>query len=174
VTFQAYTETLRVTGFDAAGPGTSTWELGEFRVPQPRSFDPILRTDPDTGRTFTSQLLLACSQGGFTDDDGRSFTLSQGCGPASAFDHQTVGFGPYVKGSPLAALKNPVTNYPNVVYYCAQDCGHGQVLDEHRRWHHLPTTGVVYTTAECQLGRIFGHIKLRSGASPATLTDAWS
>jgi hypothetical protein len=62
VLFQAYTETLRVT--DMKPGGKATWELGKFPTPQPRSFDPILRTDEDTGRTFTSQLLLACSQGG--------------------------------------------------------------------------------------------------------------
>ena len=157
VLFQAYTETLRVT--DLADDGSATWELGAFPLPQPRSFDPILRTDPDTGRTFTSQLLLACSQGGFTDDDGASFTLSQGCGIGSLFDHQTVGFGPYVEGSPLAALKNPVTDYPNVVYYCAQDVVTAKCSMSTDGGITFPTTSVVYTTAECQLGGIFGHIK---------------
>ncbi len=159
VLFQAYTETLRVTGFDAAGPGSSTWELGQFPVPQPRSFDPILRTDPDTGRTFTSQLLLACSQGGFTDDDAASFTLSTGCGPGSLFDHQSVGFGHYVEGSPLAALKNPVTDYPNVVYYCAQDVASAKCSMSTDGGITFPTTSVVYTTVECQAGGIFGHLK---------------
>lgn len=155
VLYQAYTETLRVTGFDDRGG--ATWELGSFPVPQPRSFDPILRTDPDTGRTFTSQLLLACSQGGFTDDDATSFTLSTGCGPGSAFDHQTVGFGPYVEGSPL--VKNPLTDYPNVVYYCAQDVVTAKCSMSTDGGITFPVTGVVYTTAECQLGGIFGHIK---------------
>lgn len=157
ILYQAYTETLRVTGMRPGG--AATWELGAFPVPQPRSFDPILRTDPDTGRTFTSQLLLACSQGGFTDDDAKSFTLSQGCGIGSAFDHQTVGFGPYVKGSRLAALKNPVTDYPNVVYYCAQDVATAKCSMSTDGGITFPTTSVVYTTAECQLGGIFGHIK---------------
>ena len=157
VLFQAYTETLRVT--DLADDGSATWELGTFPLPQPRSFDPILRTDPDTGRTFTSQLLLACSQAGFTDDDARSFTPSTGCGPGSLFDHQSVGFGPYVEGSPLAALKNPVTDYPNVVYYCAQDVVTAKCSMSTDGGITFPTTSVVYTTAECQLGGIFGHIK---------------
>lgn len=157
ILYQAYTETLRVT--DLKPGGAATWELGTFPVPQERSFDPILRTDPDTGRTFTSQLLLACSQGGFTDDDAESFTLSQGCGIGSAFDHQTVGFGPYVEGSPLAALKNPVTDYPNVVYYCAQDVVTAKCSMSTDGGITFPTTSVVYTTAECQLGGIFGHVK---------------
>lgn len=157
VLFQAYTETLRVTGMQPGGK--ATWELGKFPVRQDVSFDPILRTDPDTGRTFTSQLLLACSQGGFSDDDAKSFTLSQGCGVGSAFDHQTVGFGPYVKGGALAAAKNPVTNYPNVVYYCAQDVVTAKCSMSTDGGITFPTTSVVYTTAECQLGGIFGHIK---------------
>jgi hypothetical protein len=157
ILYQAYTETLRVT--DLKPDGRATWERGTFPVPQERSFDPILRTDPDTGRTFTSQLLLACSQGGFTDDDGRSFTLSQGCGIGSAFDHQTVGFGPYVAGSRLAALKSPLADYPNVVYYCAQDVVTAKCSMSTDGGITFPVTSVVYTTAECQLGGIFGHIK---------------
>lgn len=142
VLFQAYTETLRVTDF--AEDGSATWELGEFPTPQPRSFDPILDTDPETGRTFTSQLLLACSQGGFTDDDGASFTLSTGCGPGSLFDHQSVGFGKYVEGSPL--VKNPVTDYPNVVYYCAQDVASAKCSMSTDGGITFPVTGVAYTS----------------------------
>jgi hypothetical protein len=152
--YQSYTETLRVT--DCKPNGSATWELGDFPTPAAGSFDPILRTDEDTGRTFTSQLLLACSQGGFTDDDAKSFTLSQGCGIGSAFDHQTVGFGPYVESSPLAALKNPVTNYPNVVYYCAQDVATAKCSMSTDGGITFPVTGVVYTTGECQLG---GHLR---------------
>jgi hypothetical protein len=157
VMFQNYTDTLRVTDFKPNG--TAKWELGKFPIPQPVSFDPILETDPDTGRTFTSQLLLACSQGGFTDDDGRTFELSQGCGPGSAFDHQTVGFGPYVKGSPLAALKDPVENYPNVVYYCAQDVASAKCSMSTDGGRTFPTTSTAYTYAQCPSGGIFGHIK---------------
>lgn len=157
VLFQAYTETLRVTGFDAAGPGTSTWELGKFPIPQEVSFDPILRTDPDTGRTFTSQLLLACSQAGFTDDDGRSFTPSTGCGPGALFDHQSVGFGKYVKGSLLP--RTPTSTYPNVVYYCAQATLTSNCSMSTDGGITFPITRPAYTSAECLGGAIFGHIK---------------
>ncbi|MBK5307956.1 MAG: exo-alpha-sialidase [Frankiaceae bacterium] len=157
VVFQAYTETLRVTEFDKAGPGKAKWELGNYPLPQPRSFDPILRTDEMTGRTFTSQLLLACSQAAFTDDDGRTFTPSSGCGPGTLFDHQSVGFGPYVEGSQLP--KSPVADYPNVVYYCAQDVGTAKCAMSTDGGLTFPVSGVAYTTAECQLGGIFGHIK---------------
>lgn len=157
VLFQSYTDTLRVTDFKA--DGTAKWELGDFPTPQPVSFDPILETDPDTGRTFTSQLLLGCSQGGYTDDDGRTFQLSEGCGLGSAFDHQTVGFGRYVKGSPLLALKDPIANYPNVVYYCAQDIASAKCSMSTDGGRTFPTTGVAYTYPQCPSGGIFGHLK---------------
>src|SRR3954467_8978465 len=57
--FQAYTTTARAPGFD--GLGGPPWT----DLPQPAattSLDPILWTDRGTGRTITSQLLLACSQ----------------------------------------------------------------------------------------------------------------
>lgn len=155
--FQSYTRTLRVTDFKS--DGTATWEIGDFPTPQPISFDPILDTDPDTGRTFTSQLLLACSQGGYTDDDGRTFSLSQGCGLGSAFDHQTVGFGRYVKDSPLAPLKDPVANYPNVVYYCAQDIASAKCSMSTDGGRTFPVTSTAYTYPQCPNGGIFGHIK---------------
>jgi hypothetical protein len=157
VLFQSYTTTLRVTDFKQ--DGTARWEAGRFPVPQPVSFDPILETDPDTGRTFTSQLLLACSQGGYTDDDGRTFQLSEGCGPASAFDHQTVGFGRYVDGGPLAALRDPVADYPNVVYYCAQDYATATCSMSTDGGRTFPTSAVAYTYPECPSGGVFGHIK---------------
>lgn len=157
VLFQSYTKTLRVTDFKA--DGKATWEIGKFPTPQPISFDPILDTDPDTGRTFTSQLLLACSQGGYTDDDGRTFELSEGCGLGSAFDHQTVGFGPYVKGGALAALKDPIENYPNVVYYCAQDVASAKCSMSTDGGRTFPTSSVAYSFPQCPNGGIFGHIK---------------
>src|SRR3954467_9816421 len=112
--FQAYTTTAKVTGFD--GNGGATWP----DVPQPAattSLDPILWTDRGTGRTITSQLLLACSQAAFTDDDGASWLPSQGCGVGTGIDHQTIGGGPFAAGS--LATADPV--YPNAVYYCTQD-----------------------------------------------------
>src|SRR6476619_8202045 len=75
--FQAYTTTARVTGFD--GLGHAKWE----DVTEPTavtSLDPILWTDRDTGRTISSQLLLACSKAMVTDNDGASWTPSTGCG----------------------------------------------------------------------------------------------
>src|SRR6185295_13093365 len=76
--------------------------------------DPILSTDSATGRTFSSQLLGRTSLLSYTDDDGASWTPSQGSGISSGVDHQTVGAGPFAP--PLVGV-----TYPHAVYYCSQD-----------------------------------------------------
>src|SRR4051794_40778924 len=110
--FQAGVTTAKVTGFD--GHGHATWS----DVTEPTALttlDPILWTDRDTGRTISSQLLLACSKAAISDDDGGTWLPSQGCGIGTGIDHQTVGGGPFA--GPLHGA-NPV--YPNAVYYCTQ------------------------------------------------------
>src|SRR3954453_17442665 len=73
VLFQSNITTAKVGGFD--GAGHAHWR----DVTEPTaitSLDPILWTDRDTGRTISSQLLLACSKAMFTDDDGASWLPS--------------------------------------------------------------------------------------------------
>src|SRR3954454_18115214 len=111
--FQAYTTTAKVTGFD--GAGHATWE-GVTEPTAITSLDPILWTDRDTGRSISSQLLLACSKAMVTDNDGASWTPSTGCGIGTGIDHQTIGGGPWSSGG-LGA--SPL--YPHAVYYCTQD-----------------------------------------------------
>ena len=104
--------------------GTSSWKLVNDDAADPSnkvSLDPIGFTDSVTGRTFVSQLYLACSGMSYTDDDFASaVTPSQGCGSViNGFDHQTVGGGPYPQGmGPL-----PGISYPHAVYYCSQGVG---------------------------------------------------
>jgi hypothetical protein len=110
--FQSYVTTLKVSGFDGAGHATWT------DVTEPTaavSLDPILWTDRDTGRTFTSHLLLACSKAMFSDDDGGTWLPSQGCGIGTGIDHQTIG------GGPFAGLLHDNPIYPDAVYYCTQN-----------------------------------------------------
>lgn len=116
VMFQSGLSTQRVT-FDAKGR-MSKKEVAHDLTSQ-ETFDPIVFTDQQTHRTFVSQLYLACSFMAFTDDAGANWTPSEGCGPGSVVDHQTVGGGPYRTElrPPLAGL----TGYPNAVYYCAQN-----------------------------------------------------
>ncbi len=106
--------TLKVAFDDKAR--TSEWKDVTAQHHGLTTLDPILFTDSETGRTFVSQLLLACSAAEYTDNDGEGttpWTPSQGCGVGTGIDHQSVGGGPYPEGSaPLGAV------YPNAVYYC--------------------------------------------------------
>ena len=104
--------------------GTSTWTLVNDDVTDPSnkiSLDPIGFTDHVTGRTFVSQLYLACSAAAYTDDDFDTAAIpSQGCGSGiNGFDHQTFGGGPFPEGLlPVSGLV-----YPHAVYYCSQGQG---------------------------------------------------
>src|SRR5256885_5503238 len=111
--FQAYTTTARVTGYDGAGHATWTDVTEPTAI---TSLDPILWTDRSTGRSISSQLLLACSKAMITDDDGATWTPSQGCGVGTGIDHQTIGGGPFA-----GVVKGADPLYPNAVYYCTQD-----------------------------------------------------
>ena len=151
--FQSYVTTAKVTDFDGAGHATWT------DVTEPTalvSLDPILWTDRDTGRTISSQLLLACSKAMTTDDDGGTWLPSTGCGVGTGIDHQTIGGGPFAQGSLASA--DPI--YPNAVYYCTQD----GVVAAHCATSYDggttfgPTT-IPYTADKCPL-LLHGHIKV--------------
>src|SRR4051795_3506723 len=150
--FQSYTTTAKVSGFD--GAGHANWQ----DVTEPTavtSLDPILWTDRDTGRSISSQLLLACSKAMITDNDGASWTPSTGCGIGTGIDHQTIGGGPWSSGG-----LGPSPLYPHAVYYCTQDgfvAAHcatsydgGQTFGPERE---------TYTVDQCPL-LLHGHIKV--------------
>ncbi|MHB8511996.1 MAG: sialidase family protein [Actinomycetota bacterium] len=105
--------TLRVHWDEASPQRKPTISVVDPTTSQ-RSLDAILTVDSRTGRTFVSQLLGACSAMSFSDNDGASWTPTQGCGPGVLLDHQSVGVGPV--HAPLPSLF-----YPGVVYYCAQN-----------------------------------------------------
>ncbi len=123
VMFQAYTETLRVSFDDSTSPATATW--ADVTAPNAVfSMDPILFTDPVTGRTAVSQLVSSllvpgggCSLSAVTDDDGETWIPSTGCGAPGAYDHQTIGGGAYADpdAHPVKA-----TDYDRGMYYCGQ------------------------------------------------------
>jgi hypothetical protein len=149
VMFQAGTTTARVD-FSQAPP---TWT----DVTEPTAiatFDPILYTDRDTGRTFSSQLLLACSKMSFTDDDGGSWTPSQGCGVGTGVDHQTVGGGPF-----SASGLGSVTGYKNAVYYCAQASVDAQCAISRDGGQTFGPGVPIYTAQQCGQG-LHGHLKV--------------
>jgi hypothetical protein len=115
VFFLALLETLKVSGL---GSGAETWTDVAPLHTQLQTQDPILETDPVSGRTWVSQLDLACSRIAYTDDAGATWTPAViGCAAGAMVDHQTVGSGPWVSGGTLAAA----ATYPRAVYYCAHD-----------------------------------------------------
>jgi hypothetical protein len=148
--FQANQNTYKVAFDDAAG--TSTWTDVTGNTTGQITLDPILWTDSRNGRTFVSQLLLACSAAEFTNDDGATWIPSQGCGEGTGIDHQSVGGGPFPPNlAPASAV------YPSAVYYCtngaaATTCGRSD------------NGGVTFTTVapafteEC--GVLHGHIRV--------------
>jgi hypothetical protein len=117
VMFQARELTSEVHWDDTYRSPIATWT--PRRSPLNSSFttlDPILATDPVTGRTYVSQLLLACSGASYSDDAGVTWSPSTGCPLPNGADHQTVGFGPARPGSLEASLAPG----GRVAYYCSQ------------------------------------------------------
>ncbi len=118
VLFQASLNTYKVGFNDAAA--TSTWANVSSLYTSRTTLDPILTGDLQTGRIFVSQLLTATSLMAYSDDEGKSWTPTQGAGIASGVDHQTIASGPYPKTGLAATLARPTLGYPNAVYYCSQ------------------------------------------------------
>ncbi len=164
--FTAGTKTARMTwdknnklisSVDASDPNAVT------------SLDPIGFTDQKTNRSFSSQLYLACSILSYSDDAGKTWNPSSGCGPATAVDHQTVGSGPYRKeGAPVTA---GLAGYPNAVYYCAQNGYQGTCARSDDGGVTFPFSQVAYNAATVtrngapdQLGgacsAIHGHLRV--------------
>jgi hypothetical protein len=120
VMFVAGIDVLRIGLNESVSPPTATWT----DVSPPNSlttFDPILFTDPTTGRTVASQLISSllvpgggCSLAATTDDDGETWVPSTGCGVPGTYDHQSVGGGPYADPTKGAV-------YEHAMYYCGQN-----------------------------------------------------
>ena len=120
--FQAGTRTYRVT-FDGSTPlPGATWVEKSARIPNcdvQTGLDPIGFVDHATGRTFSSELLanpVVNSATCYSDNEGETWSPSEGGGVRQGIDHQTIGGGPFKPG--LGA--GPTTSYPNAVYYCSQ------------------------------------------------------
>ena len=116
--------------------------------------DPILYTDPTTGRTLVSQLQFGTTTAtlDYTDNDGATFQPSQGAGIASGIDHQTIGGGPFHAPAPIGAV------YPNAIFYCAQsvaDAGCAMSIDGGRTFG--PAVNI-YSVNDC--GGLHGHVKV--------------
>ncbi len=161
--FIASLQTLRVTFDDLVSPSTATWENKSAPNTSVTSFDPILFTDSETNRTFVSQLLPSkLSLMAFTDDDGETYTPSQGSGINSGVDHQTIGGGRYAKNAngsfKGAVVRNPAITYPNAVYYASQDIGIAEIARSDDGGITFGVAVPMYDITQC--GGLHGHIKV--------------
>jgi hypothetical protein len=171
IMFQAVFDTMRVSFNTNVSPATATWQLKDGPNTSTTTLDPILFTDSSTGRTVVSQLLGTTSLSAFTDDDGETYTVSQGGGIASGVDHQTVGGGPYrlctaaqllVTPAPCAQLaaRGPLTQYPHALYYASQDVGDAAMALSQDGGLTYELAHPMYTLVDC--GGLHGHIKVSS------------
>lgn len=159
--FIASLQTLRVSFDDSTSPATSTWVNKSAPNTSVTSFDPILFTDSQTNRTFVSQLLPSkVSLMSFTDDDGETWTPSQGAGINSGVDHQTVGGGPYAKNADGTLKGGAVrlTSYPNAVYYASQDIAVAEIARSDNGGLTFGAAVPMYDLTQC--GGLHGHIKV--------------
>ncbi len=148
-------ETLRLEFDDCTSPGAVSWEDVSFTTTGVVTLDPILFTDPITGRTFASQLGPKCSAMAYTDDDGDNWTPSQGCGINAGVDHQSVGGGRFA--DPLTRDPNgPI--YPHAVYYCSQDVAVAQCARSDTGGLTFNEATPIYNITEC--GGLHGHVKI--------------
>jgi hypothetical protein len=155
VMYIAGLQTLRVHFDDCSSPAQATWLDKSFTTTSTLSLDPILFTDPTTGRTFSSQLATACSLMAFSDNDGDSWLPSMGCGVNSGVDHQTVGGGPFAP--PLTRSAGGLL-YPNAVYYCSQDVAIAQCAVSLDGGITFGPAVPIYNLTQC--GGLHGHIKV--------------
>lgn len=148
---QAGTQTAKVV-FDSAGE--PTWSRVTSSTTGITTFDPIAASDNTTGRVFVSQLVLAGSLMAYTDNDGASWSMSQGSGIPAGVDHQTVGAGPY----PPEGGAGPLTTYPNAVYYCSQDIGTAMCARSDTGGLTFGAGVPTYTLAQC--AGLHGHVRV--------------
>ncbi|MDQ1708381.1 MAG: hypothetical protein QOJ88_1592 [Pyrinomonadaceae bacterium] len=150
---------LRAHFNDTFTPAKIAWEKKALTVATaPRLLgDPILFTDNQTGRTFVSQemgLTPAGSTMEYSDNDGDTFTPSEGSGAPSGIDHQTVAGGPFHAPVPTGA--SPL--YPNGVWYCSQAIADAVCSISFDGGTTFGPAVPMYSIADC--GGIHGHLKI--------------
>ncbi len=167
--YQSDVQTLRVT-FSGCSFPKALWENKPPQTSQ-QDFDPILWSDPATGRTIVHLLTFAgnviAGESSFTDtaspgNDGDVWTVSKGSGIGSGVDHQTVGGGPYTNPLPTPAPSpippiTPGVAYPNAIYYCSQALVDASCARSDDGGINYGPSTVTYTS-EC--GGLHGHVKV--------------
>lgn len=166
VFFQADLQTLRVTYDDQVCQAFSPaqWE-DKSPATSVEDSDPILFTDPQTNRTIAGMLLLLTgrNESSYTDDDGESWTPSQGSSITSGIDHETIGGGPFAP--PLVGV-----GYQNAVYYCSQDIAAALCAISLDGGLTYGPAVPIYNLTEC--GGLHGHIKVAPNGSAYVPNDS--
>lgn len=151
----ALLDTLRSTFDQCTSPPQVTWE--NKNVPWHfTSLDPILETDHESSRTFSSQLAGKTSLLGFSDDEGENWTPSQGAGINSGVDHQTVGVGPFAEADAVGAASPEV--YDRAVYYASQDIVAAEAAISRDGGLTFGPAVPMWTLADCS--GLHGHIEV--------------
>jgi hypothetical protein len=159
--YQALYDTYKATWDDGVTPSKVTWtdvsatSATGCATGGTTSLDPIGFTDPTTGRVFESQLAGKTSLMCYSDDDGKTWSPSQGGGLNSGVDHQTVGGGPYAANG-VGAL--PTSTYGNAVYYCSQDIADANCASSHDGGMTFGPAIPMYSLLDC--GGLHGHVKV--------------
>ena len=173
--FTANLNEYRVTFDDCASPAINTWTNVTSTTEGVTTLDPIGFTDhfisgnlgtsyppPKTnGRTWQTQLSGVSSISAYTDNDGQSWTPTEGGGPPTGPDHETDGAGPYNSNS--LPPPPPATVYSNAFYYCSQNiAGDAECSrSDDGGLTFGPGVPIFQNLNEC-VGGIHGHVKVAS------------
>jgi hypothetical protein len=152
---------FRVSFDDCSSPAIQTWTDITSPVETVASLDPIGFCDhlgpmPSPGRLFQAQLAAATSLTAFSDDDGNTWTQSQGSGLPAGPDHQSLGAGPYNHNSTPPAPPHPL--YPNALYYCSQAVAAAFCSRSDNGGQTFGPGVPIYNTSQC--GGLHGHVKV--------------
>lgn len=154
--FTANLNEFRVSFDDCSSPAKHLWEDRSNATESQQTLDPIGFVDPQLGRVFQSQLAGASSILSFSDDDGQTWTQSQGSGQPAGVDHQTVGGGPYNPNATPPPLPHPL--YANQIYYASQDIGTAFAARSDNGGLTFGPGVPMWTISQC--GGLHGHIKV--------------
>lgn len=149
--------TFAVKFDDTVQPAADSWQDVSFPTTSQTSLDPILFTDTNFSRTFVSQLTGADSLTAFTDNDGTTWTASNGGGVPFGFDHQSIGAGPY---NP-AGVPPQSTVFGDAVFYCSQAVASALCARSDDGGINFGLGVPVYSFDQC--GGLHGHIRVSPG-----------
>jgi hypothetical protein len=168
--FTANLNEYRVNFDDCPSPAINVWEDKTNSTEGVTTLDPIGFVDhlfsnnsPSTspGRVFQSQLAGATSIMSYSDDDGNTWTQSQGSGQPAGVDHETVGGGPYAPTNtsvvpPVVEPPHPL--YPNQIYYASQDVGTAFAARSDDGGATFGPGVAMWNITQC--GGLHGHVKV--------------